>query len=589
MKSFFKIFFASLLAIIVFCVAGIFILAGIVGGAMQPTKPELGGKGLLVLDLSTAYDEQGQDNPVNSFAGKSSYKPGLYDVVRMLHYAKYDSTIKGLYIKADGNGNGLASSEELLRAVQDFKQSKKFVIAYGETMSEGAYYVASAADKVYCHPAGGLEWNGYAVTLSFVKNLLDRLEIQPEIFYAGKFKSATEPFRATQMTDPNRLQTNVWLSDLYTQLLQQVSATRGIDTAQLHQLANSGAIQTANDALRYRLVDGVKYDNELKAELLQRLHQDSKEKINFINLSTYAQAADYQSTSGSRIAVVFAAGDIVDGKGQRGAIASEEYRDLIRKLRLNDEVKAIVLRVNSPGGSALASDVIANEVSLARKVKPVIVSMGDYAASGGYYISCLADSIFADRGTITGSIGVFTLMPNMQSFFKNKLGITFDGVKTAEHADMLTVTRPLTATERQFMQNSIDTIYNTFKTRVATGRDKSMEYVDSIAQGRVWTGARGIPVGIVDRIGTLQDAIAAAAKMAKVSSEYYIREYPEPKGFLEEFLENVTNQSMEQQKVEEKIEEQIGKKPYQLFLQLKSVQNMMGTAQARLPFSAEIQ
>lgn len=584
MKSFFKIFFASLLALVVFCVLGVFILAWVVGSAMQPSKPVLGSKGVLVLDLSTSFNEQGKDNPVNSFVSKTSYSPGLYDVVRMLHYAKYDSTIKGLYIKADDNGNGLATSEELLRAVQDFKGSNKFVIAYGETISERAYYIASAADKVYCHPAGGLEWNGYAVTLSFVKNLLDRLEIQPEIFYAGKFKSATEPFRATQMTEPNRLQTSVWLGDLYNQLLQQISTTRGIDTAQLHQLANSGAIQTPNDALRYRLVDGLKYDNDIKAEFLQKLHLGNKEKINFITMGSYAEAADYKSTSGGRIAVVFAQGDIVDGKGERGAIGSEQYKEIIRKLRLDDDVKAIVLRVNSPGGSALASDVIAHEISLAREAKPVVVSMGDYAASGGYYISCLADSILADAGTITGSIGVFTMIPNLQSFFKNKIGVTFDRVKTADHADMLTVSRPLSEQEKKFMQNSIDTIYNTFKQRVATGRNKDINYIDSIAQGRVWTGARGIPAGIVDRIGTLQDAIAVAAKMAKVSSSYYTREYPEPKGWLEQFLDNVSTQSMEQNK----LEEQLGKEPYQLFLQLKSVQDMMGTAQARLPFSAAI-
>ncbi len=585
MKSFFKIFFASLLAIIIFCLLAVFIIVWVAGSALQPGKPDLGSKGVLVLDLTTAFNEQGQDNPINSFVSKAAYTPGLYDVVRILHYARYDSTIKGLYIKADDNNNGLAASEEILRAVQDFKGSKKFVIAYGETMSERAYYIASAADKVYCHPAGGLEWDGYAATLYFVKTLLDRLEIQPEIFYAGKFKSATEPFRATQMTEPNRLQTSVWLGDLYNQLLQQISASRGIDTAQLHQLANSGAIQTAHDALRYRLVDGLKYDNDIKTELLQRLRLDSKAKVNFITMSTYAEAADYKSSSGSRIAVVFAQGNIVDGKAQRGAIASDEYKNILRKLRLDDDVKAIVLRVNSPGGSALASDVIAHEITLARKTKPVVVSMGDYAASGGYYIACGADSIFADAGTITGSIGVFTMIPNMQSFFKDKLGITFDGVKTAEYADMMTVSRPLTATERRFLQNNIDTIYYTFKQRVAAGRKRDINYIDSIAQGRVWTGKRGVPVGIVDRIGTLQNAIASAATMAKVSDHYYTQQYPEPKSFLEQFLDNVTTQSLQQ----DKMEEQLGKKPYQLLMQLKSVQSMMGTPQALLPFNAAIE
>lgn len=585
MKSFFKIFFASLLAIIIFCLLAVFIIVWVAGSALQPGKPDLGSKGVLVLDLTTAFNEQGQDNPINSFVSKAAYTPGLYDVVRILHYARYDSTIKGLYIKADDNNNGLAASEEILRAVQDFKGSKKFVIAYGETMSERAYYIASAADKVYCHPAGGLEWDGYAATLYFVKTLLDRLEIQPEIFYAGKFKSATEPFRATQMTEPNRLQTSVWLGDLYNQLLQQISASRGIDTAQLHQLANSGAIQTAHDALRYQLVDGLKYDNDIKTELLQRLRLDSKAKVNFITMSTYAEAADYKSSSGSRIAVVFAQGNIVDGKAQRGAIASDEYKNILRKLRLDDDVKAIVLRVNSPGGSALASDVIAHEITLARKTKPVVVSMGDYAASGGYYIACGADSIFADAGTITGSIGVFTMIPNMQSFFKDKLGITFNGVKTAEYADMMTVSRPLTATERRFLQNNIDTIYYTFKQRVAAGRKRDINYIDSIAQGRVWTGKRGVPVGIVDRIGTLQNAIASAATMAKVSDHYYTQQYPEPKSFLEQFLDNVTTQSLQQ----DKMEEQLGKKPYQLLMQLKSVQSMMGTPQALLPFNAAIE
>ncbi len=584
MKSFFKIFFASLLALIIFCVLAVVITVWIIGSAVQPSKPELGSKGVLVLDLSTAFSEQGQNNPINSFAGKASYTPGLHDVVRMLHYAKLDSSIKGLYIKAGSNNNGLAASEELLRAVEDFKQSNKFVLAYGEMMSERAYYIAAAADKVYCNPAGGLEWNGYASSLYFVKNMLDRLEIQPQIFYAGKFKSATEPFRATQMTDPNRLQTDVWLSDLYNQLLQQVSNSRHIDTAQLHGLANTGAVQTANDALRYRLVDGLKYDNDIKAELLQRLYRGAKEDINFITLSTYAEAADYKGTSGSRIAIVYADGDIVDGKGQRGQIGSEEYRELIRKLRLNDDVKAIVLRVNSPGGSALASDVIANEISIARRVKPVVVSMGDYAASGGYYISCGADSIFADAGTITGSIGVFTMIPNLQSFFKDKLGVTFDGVKTATYADMMTVSRPLTTAEQQFLQNNVDTTYYTFKQRVAAGRKKDIGYVDSIAQGRVWTGARGIPVGIVDRIGTLQNAIASAAKLAKISS-YYTREYPEPKGLLEQLLDNTATENMQ----EDKIQEVVGKQPYLLMKELKSVQALMGAPQARLPFSAVIE
>ncbi len=321
MRSFFKIFFASLLALFIFTLLIFLVLLIIVGVAASPSKPDIGSKGVLVLDLSNTFNEQGKQNPIGSLTGDaSSDMPGLYDVVRMLHFAKSDSTIKGLFIKAEENPNGYATSEELIQAIEDFKESGKTVMAYGETMSQKAYYVASAANKVYCHPAGGLEWNGFSVDLFFIKNLLDRLEIQPQIFYAGKFKSATEPFRATQMTEPNRLQTSVWLGDLYSLFLQQISGARNIDTAQLHNLANTGAIQTSNDALKYHLVDGLKYDNDIRAEWLQGLHLAKKDKINFISLGKYADAVDFAKTSGNdRIAVLYAQGDIVGGKGDKGA------------------------------------------------------------------------------------------------------------------------------------------------------------------------------------------------------------------------------------------------------------------------------
>ena len=587
MRSFFKIFFATLLALFIFCLLSFLILISIIGVAASPAKPDVGAKGVLVLDLSNTFNEQAQKNAVGSLTGDASADvPSLYDVVRLLHHAKTDSAVKGLYIKADNNPNGYATSEELIRAVEDFKASGKTVIAYGETISQKAYYIASAANKIYCHPAGGVEWDGLSVDLYFVKSLLDRLEIQPQIFYAGKFKSATEPFRATQMTEPNKLQTNVWLGDLYSLFLQQASRARNIDTAQLHNLANTGAIQTANDALKYHLIDGLKYDNDVKNEWLQLLHLSKRDEINFISMGKYADATDYTKSSGEdRIAVLYAQGDIMSGKGEKGSIGSDDYKKLIRKLRLDDDVKAIVFRVNSPGGSALASDVIWHEIQLAKQAKPVIVSMGDYAASGGYYISCAADSIYADAGTITGSIGVFTVIPNMQSFFKDKLGVTFDGVKTAPYADMNTASRPLTLAEQHFVQANIDTTYNTFLSRVAKGRKRDTAYIDSIAQGRVWTGARGIPVGIVDRTGTLHDAIACAARMIK-SNDYYIKEYPERKGYLQELLDSYSDRSVKQSQAA--VEQQVGKPAYDMLVKLKSVQALFNTPQAKLPFMMEV-
>ena len=586
MKSFFKIFFASLLAILVFTIIGVLILIFIIAGAATPEKPYIGSKGVLVLDLGMNFNEQPKDNTFNSLVGgdPADDVPGLYDVVRMLHYAKYDSTIKGLYIKAGMNGNGFATSEELRQAVLDFKQSKKFVIAYGEVFTQKDYYVATAADKIYCNPSGGVDWGGFSVKLFFLKNLLDKLEIEPEVFFAGKFKSATELVRVTQMTDANRLQTNVWLGDLYSNFLLAASAARNIDTAKLHQLANNGTIQTANDALTNNLVDGLKYDDEIRTDLLKRTGKDGNE-VNFIPFGKYAKAVDFTTDGDDKIAIIYAQGDIVGGKstGNDVSIASEDFISMIRKVRQNNDIKAIVFRVNSPGGSSLASDEIWREITLAKKEKPVVISMGDYAASGGYYISCSGDSIFADPGTITGSIGVFSIMPNMQGFFKDKLGVTFDGVKTAPYADMGSTDRPLTETEKHFLQSDVNITYNQFLSRVASGRKRDTAYIDSIAQGRVWTGQRAISIGLVDKIGTLQDAVNCAARMAKLNS-YKTAEYPEKKFSIQQLFGSLLGKSVK----ENAIKEEVGDKQYQLLTEAKKLQQIFGITQTRLPFDYDI-
>lgn len=579
MKSFFKSFFAALLAMFVFCILGFFILIGLVASLSTTEKPTIGENGVLVLDLTSTFKEQSIENPF-AFLNKSEDVdvPSLYNVQRLLKHAKNDVNIKGVYMLCANNPNGYGASEELRRAILDFKTSGKFVIAFGETITQKGYYLGAAADKVYCHPQGGLDWSGYSTGMIYLKGMLDKLEIQPQIFYAGKFKSATEPLRETQMTEANRLQTGIWLGDLYNQFLKAVADTRKMDTANLRALAMNGSIQTANDALKNKLVDGLLYDDQLKAEINQRLKAEKNAKINFVSLGDYEKASDYQQSGDGRIALVYADGDIVGGKGDNESVGSDEFRTLLRKLRLDDDVKAIVFRVNSPGGSSLASDVIWREISLTRKSKPVIVSMGDMAASGGYYIACNADSVFANEGTLTGSIGVFSILPNFQPFFKNKLGITFDGVKTAPYADMGNTSRALTEPEKRFLQNGVDSIYHTFKSRVAEGRKKDMDYVDSIAQGRVWTGSRAITVGLVDRIGGLQEAIVSAAKMAKLSS-YKLREYPEKKNILEQVMENY------QKSVSSSlVKSEIGEKEFQLLQQVKQVRKMVGEPQSRLPF-----
>lgn len=586
MRSFLKIFFASLLALFVFTLLGCLVMVYIAGKLTAPEKPDIGSNGVLVLDLSTGFREQSQENPLAAVLNNAEPTPGLNDMIRMIRYAATDTAIKGMYIKAGHNSNGFAASEELWQAVTAFRQHRKFVVAYGEVMTQKAYYVATAADKIYLHPKGGLEWMGLSSTTYFVKELMDKLQIDPQVFYAGKFKSATEPFRVTQMTDANRLQTTVLLNDLYSGLLLKTAAARGIDTARLHQLANTGAVQTAYDALQYHLVDGLKYDDEVKTELFSLLHIKETEKVNFVFAGKYARVVEEKEKENhkNKIALIYAQGEISDGKGQDGEIGSDSYRNLIRKARFDKNIKAIVFRVSSPGGSALASDVIWRELELAKKEKPVVVSMGDMAASGGYYIACNGDSVFADPGTITGSIGVFAIIPNLQGFFKNKIGISFDNVQTGPYASMGDVSRPLTETEKRFMQADIDSIYNTFKQRVADSRRKPVPYIDSIAQGRVWTGQRAVEAGLVDRIGTLQDAIACAVRLSK-TGEYSIEEFPEKKSVLELIFNGSVNRSVKARMMKD----EIGDREFGMLQQLKRIKSWVGIPQTRLPFELDIQ
>ncbi|WP_298737622.1 signal peptide peptidase SppA [uncultured Chitinophaga sp.] len=582
MRSFFKIFLASFLALIVFAVLNVLVALLIIGKALAPEKVVVNPNAVLVVETSQPYGEQRIANPLNTLLkGRPNDIPGLYDVVRLIAYAAKDDNIKGIYLKTDGNPNGFATSEELRNALMQFKKSGKFVYAYGEGISQQAYYLASTANKIFLHPQGGLDFAGFSTQVMYLKGTLEKLDIQPQIFYDGKFKSATEPFRETRMTEANRIQTSAYLGDLYGHFLSNISKERNLDTATLHRYANEGLIQHPEDALKYKLVDGLKYDDQVMDELRKKLSIKKDEDINFVSLSKYEESAStkYKSTTGdNKIAVLYAQGNIVSkGDNDDVMISSEEYLTQIRKLREDKSIKAVVFRVNSPGGSALASETIWRELELTKKVKPVVVSMGDYAASGGYYISCMADSIFAEPNTLTGSIGVFAVLPNLQGFFKNKLGITFDGVKTGQYADLGTATRPLTPTEQQFIQNAIDSIYSTFKSRVAAGRKLSPAVVDSIAQGRVWSGVQAKELGLVDRLGGLNEAIAAAAKMAKISS-YRLREYPDVKDPIEKLLSSLGNKTSASM-----VKKELGEH-YTIYQQIKRIKEMSGEAQARLPF-----
>lgn len=558
---------------------------GIAGALMSDEKPVVGEKGVLLIDLSKNYNELKQDDPFAQLSMKEDeVAPDLSTLIKIIGSAKTDSSIKGIYLMASENPNGYATSNEIRNALIDFKKSKKFILSYADYISEKAYYIANISDKIYCNPKGMFQWQGMSVEYVYFKNMLDKLEIKTQIFYAGKFKSATEPFRESKMTEANRAQTTVWLNDLYDGLITGTASARGLNADSLKLMANNYLIVKPEDALKYKLIDGLKYDDEVKDEMRKRLGIDKEKTINFIRLHKYEKSIDNMSGfSKDKIALVIAEGEIVYGRGKSGQIGSDDYLSLLRKLRFDKNTKAIVLRINSPGGSSLASEIIWRELELIRKAgKPVVVSMGDVAASGGYYIACNANRIFADPKTITGSIGVFAIIPNVSGFMENKIGVTFDRVKTSAYADAPSLTRPMTEFESRLMQSQVDQIYLDFKTRVADGRKKSVLYIDSIAQGRVWTGSRALELGLVDQLGYMDDAISYAVKSSAVK-DYRLKVYPEPKSFLEQIFDQYPTDF-----TEASIKKNIGKENYQLFKQIESLKNEKGEIKTRLPFDLNL-
>jgi len=583
LKNFFKSFFASLLALIVFFGLIFVIFFGIAGALIATDKPEVGSNAVLVIDLMQELREQVAEDPFQALTGEQQ-NPDFHTALKLIEHAAEDTSIKGIYLVAKGNANGYGNSDELRNALVKFKNTGKFIYAYGDYITQKAYGLVSVADKIYCHPKGMFEWQGMSVEYVFFKNLIDKLEINPQIFYAGKFKSATEPLRTTEMSPANKIQTSVWLNDIYGDLLKKSAEARNKSSDSLKAYADDYRLMRPADALKYGLIDGVKYDDEFKSLLRSKLKIKEDDKINFVTLANYSKATSLKSSfSKDKIALVVADGDIVYGKGSPDQIGSDDYLSLLRKIRLDKSIKAIVLRVNSPGGSSFASEIIWREIELSKKAgKKVIVSMGNVAASGGYYISCNADKIFAEPNTITGSIGVFSIVPDFSAFFKNKLGITFDRISTSPYADAPSVTRAMTENEKKIIQGEVDNIYQDFLGRVADGRHMKIADVDSIAQGRVWTGARALKIGLVDSIGGLEDAIKFAAKSVDLK-EYKLKKYPEPESMIEYFINKYSGEF-----VSTKMEKELGVEDFQLLKRIKQIKSETGEVKARLPFEFSI-
>jgi protease-4 len=591
MKQFFKFVLATVVGIVITSVILLLIVVGLIVGATNSDKhTEVDPDSVLHIVLSNVIPERTPNNPLAglSFLGLDGDKAvGLNDILADIRKAKTDEDIKGIYLDESAMTAGEATVEEIRNALIDFKTSGKFIIAYSEVYTQSFYYLASVADKVYINPKGMFEFKGFNAEITFLKGALDKLGIEVQVIKVGTYKSAVEPFFLTKMSDANRMQVTSYLGSLYDHFLTGIGKSRHISKDSLFDIANNYKIQYPEDALRYKLVDGLKYKDEVLDELKHLTGTSLKKDLNSVDLSDYASSEvkeekkDKKSTRTDRIAIVYASGEISGGEGDDNTIGSERISASLRKARLDDGIKAVVLRVNSPGGSSIASDVICREVMLTKKVKPIIVSMGDYAASGGYYIACAADSIIAEPNTITGSIGIFAILPNMQKFFNDKLGVTFDGVKTGKYADIGSVSKPLSPEERALLQNQVNRGYDDFTKAVAAGRHKTQDYINSIGQGRVWTGEQAIKIGLVDRLGNINDAISMAAKMANLKT-YKMVSYPTQKSIFSKYSSGLTSEMKAHF-----VKEELGAN-YRYYEQLKSIQNMMCTPQARLPFEMEI-
>lgn len=604
MKQFFKTMFASALG---FIIAGglLLIISFAAIGVMVSSLSELGKQDkvtkvdnntVLHMEFNKPIVDRNEKDPfsdINVGPFKDAGTDALNEIIKNLEKAKADTNIKGIFLDLSFVSSGLATLQEVRASLEDFKGEGKWIVAYGENYSQAAYYLATVADEVYLHPQGEMLFKGLNAEVLFYKGFLDKLDIEMQIVRGSnnKFKSAVEPFIYTEMSDANRKQMSMLLHSLWGEIEGSVAESRGISSEQLDVVADSLLALNPEGALASGLVDKLVYRDEFKSILKEKLGIEEEDETEMVSYAKYRNAKPAKSEDDKddkkswkikdRVAVIYALGAIQSGEGDGQTIGSETTAKAIRAARQDSNVKAIVMRVNSPGGSALASDVIWREAELAKAEKPFIVSMGDYAASGGYYISAGADKIFANSSTVTGSIGVFGMIPNAKGFVNNKLGVTVDNVKTNENAAFITSSRALTDFEYKKLQESVDKVYDTFLSRVAEGRGMSSEAVDAIGQGRVWSGKDALEIGLVDTLGGLEAAIAYAVAEAGLE-EYRLKELPKVEDPFQKFLEKFASNA----KVN-LIEEELGEN-YIYYQQLKEVQGIKGV-QTRMPFFMEMQ
>jgi protease-4 len=578
MKQFFKMVFAGLCALALFTVLIFVFFIGAAVTSASGSKPSgLEDKSILLLNLNQNIVEQTQDNPFDAFSGGMGSNLGLNDILTSLRDAKNNKQIKGIYIRTGVCPIGWASLQEMREALEDFKKSGKFIVAYGEICDQKSLYISSVTKEHYLNPAGGMEFNGLSITGMFYKGALDKLDVETEAFHCGQYKGAYEPYKLEKYSDPNRYQLQTLLNDMHGQFLMAVANKAGKDTATLAMWSRTGLVKFPNDALQNKLVDGLAYADSVDLILKKKCDLSEKDKLRLVSADDYVEQVDLAKTESNKIAVLYAEGTIYDGEGQQD-IYSKTFAKNVRKIAQDDDIKAVVLRVNSPGGSALASEVMYHELMQLKKKKPIIVSMGNYAASGGYYLACAGDSIVADANTLTGSIGVVGVMFNIGNMLKNKLGVTTDAVTTGTYSDFPNMTRKMTDVERNWIQSYLDSTYIMFKTRVATARRMSMEQVEALAQGHVYSGTLGKQIGLVDILGGKERALQSAASKAKLN-KYEVVEYPKPIDKVEQLITAISGKKREEAAIRRFLGDD-----FAVYDELRKIRQQDQVIQARMPW-----
>ncbi len=578
---------ATIVGLFVFCVIfffGLIFLAAIFGGGSEKVPVE--SNSVIVLDLSKVSLD---------YAGKFNYKEldyfdvkhdGLSDVVKAIETAKDDSDIKGISILNNNSSLGMSQIKAVRAALEDFKKSGKFVFSYANYFTQKEYYLNSVADKIYLNPIGEMEFKGLSSELLFLKDFQEKYGIKMEVIRHGKYKSAVEPFLENKMSDANREQITSLLNSLWTTMLKDISKSRGIAVTKLNQIADQLGARTPEMAKMQGLVDVVSYEDVYHQEIKKILAVKNKDEYHTISILDYAlnvATSSFESSSKNKIAVIYAQGDIGSGEGDVNVIGEGSIRRSLQQARENDKIKAIVLRIDSPGGSGLTSDLIWREIEITKKVKPVVASMGNIAASGGYYIACNSNTIFAEDNTITGSIGVFGLLPNF-SQLATKMGINSEQITTNKNGNDYSIFKPLSENYKFIAQEGVEKFYSTFLARVAAGRKMSIQQADAVAQGRVWTGSEALKIGLIDKIGGLDAAVLHAAKLAKIN-DYKTQNFPSYEKDFGDFLGNLGVPFMKTR--ENLIKEELGEENYKIIEQIKRIQSRTGV-QASLPFELVI-